>query len=95
MRLTHILSHHAHNRSTERKIPAGIAEMIIEYGASRDAGDGARKFGLSGDSMLALRRDFGRELVKVVEPYRQRGAYVVAEAEKVITVAFAGKPVFR
>ena len=94
MRPTRMLSHHAHNRSTERQIPPGIAEMIIEYGTSRDAGDGARKFSLSRDSMSALRRDFGRELVKVVEPYRQRGAYVVAEAEKIITVAFAGKPLF-
>ena len=94
MRPTRILSHHAHNRSTERQIPPGIAEMIIDYGASRNAGDGARKFALSRDSMAALRRDFGRQIAKGLEPYRQRGAYVVAEAEKIITVAFAGKPLF-
>lgn len=94
MRPSHALTRHAHERSTARSIPPGIAEMIIEYGASRDAGDGARKFALSSRSMSLLRRQFGPGITKALEPYRRRGAYVVARANAIITVAFADRPLF-
>jgi len=94
MRIRHQMTRHARERSTARLLPPGIAQMILEYGASRDAGDGARKFALSSDSMAELSRDYGRELPKTLEPYRRRGAYVVAVADQIVTVAFAGKPLF-
>ncbi|GGD19478.1 hypothetical protein [Sinisalibacter lacisalsi] len=94
MQTCYRMTKHAHERSTARSIPPGIAQMILDYGISREAGDGARKFALSGESLSALRRDFGRDFPKVVESYRRRGAYVVVVADKIITVAFADRPIF-
>lgn len=94
MQIRDRMTRHAQERSTGRSVPPGIAELILSYGDSRDAGDGARKYGLSAESMTELRRDYGRELPKILEPYRRRGAYVVAAADRIITVAFAGKPLF-
>ena len=42
---------HAKERSTARSISPMIVELIIEYGESRDAGDGARKYALTKRSM--------------------------------------------
>ena len=94
MQIHHRMTRHGRERSTGRRIPPGIAEMILAYGESRDARDGARKYGLSAGSMAELRRDYGPELPKILEPYRRRGAFVVAAADRIVTVAFAGKPLF-
>lgn len=83
---------HARDRSTARAIPPGIAEMILEFGVSRDAGDGARKHGFSRESLREIRHTYGREVAKVMEKYR--AAYVVAAAGRIITVAFARRPLF-
>jgi hypothetical protein len=85
---------HARERSTARAIPPMIAELIIEFGTSRDAGDGARKYALTRESMRALRRFAGPAITKAVEPYRSRNAYVVAAAGRIVTVAFASRPLF-
>jgi hypothetical protein len=71
-----------------------IVDMIIEFGESRDAGDGARKYSLSKKSMRELRRVAGRPIVKAVASYRNRNAYVVASAGRIITVAYAPTPIF-
>ena len=71
-----------------------IAEIILEYGESRDAGDGDRKYALSRRSMCELRNFAGRKLIKAIEPYRTRNAYVVAIGGHIITVAYASKPLF-
>lgn len=42
---------HFRERAIARMVPPRIAEMTHEYGASRDAGDGARKFAISAASM--------------------------------------------
>jgi hypothetical protein len=66
-----------------------IAEIIIEYGESRDAGDGARKYALTKQSMCRLRRHAGREIVKAIGPYRNRNAYVVAVGDRIVTIAYS------
>lgn len=50
---------HFRERPTARMVPPGTAEMIRECGASRDAGDGARKFAISAASMKELKRHYG------------------------------------
>lgn len=83
---------HAHERSTGRGIPPMIAELIIEFGESLDAGDGARKYALTKKSMRDLRRFAGRAITNAVASYRNRNAYVVASANRIITVAYAPAP---
>ena len=71
-----------------------IAEIIIEYGESRDAGDGARKYALTKRSMCELRRVAGRGLANAINPYRNRNAYVVVIGGRIVTVAYASNPLF-
>jgi hypothetical protein len=85
---------HANERSAARAIPMMIIEIIIEYGESRDAGDGARKYALTKRSMSALRQVAGRELAKAIESYRNRNAYVVAAGGRIVTVAYSSNPLF-
>jgi hypothetical protein len=86
---------HARDRSTARAIPPMIAEIILEFGQSRDAGDGARKYALTKEGMRELRRSGGREITKAVEPYRKRNAYVVATEGRIVTVAYASTKIFK
>jgi len=53
---------HARERSAKRGIPPFVADAIMTYGHSHDAGDGARKYSLVKESMRELRRDAGRAL---------------------------------
>lgn len=92
MRPSMMLTRHAHKRSTGRAIPPGVARLIRDYGEVREAGGGAHRFALSGSSMAELRREWGPEIAKAIEPFRKRNAYVVAEGDQIITVAFASRP---
>ena len=47
------MTRHARERSGGRSIPPGIAQIILDYGVSRDAGDGARKYALSAEAAEA------------------------------------------
>lgn len=71
-----------------------IAEMIVDFGRSRDAGEGARKYSLTKESMQELRRAGGPEIVKAIAPYRNRNAYVVTAGDRIVTMAFARRPLF-
>jgi hypothetical protein len=66
--------------------------LILDYGECLEAGDGARKFALSKASLRALRRDLGARAPTNLE--RFRNAYVVAAKGRIITVAFARRPLF-
>lgn len=88
------LTRHARERSTARDIPPLIAETIIAFGQSRDAGDGTRKYALSKESMRELRRVAGRAMTNAIAPYRNRNAYVLVSGENIVTVAFASRPLF-
>ncbi|WP_295845930.1 hypothetical protein [Tardiphaga sp.] len=94
MRSPYKYTRHANERSSARVIPPMIAEIIIEYGEPRDAGDGALKYALTKQSMRQLRQVAGRQLAKAIEPYRNRNAYVVAAGGRIITVAYASYPLF-
>lgn len=85
---------HAEKRSSERVISPMIAEIIIEYGDSKDVGDGARKYALTKRSMCELRRVAGRELAKAINFYRSRNAYVVVAGARIVTVAYSHTPIF-
>jgi len=87
-------THHARERSAKRGIPPFVADAIMTYGHSRDAGDGARKYSLVKESMRELRRDAGRAFTNTIDLYRRRNAYVVAARGAIVTVAFASKPFF-
>lgn len=87
-------THHAKERSTARDIPPLITDIIVEFGESRDAGDGAKKHTLTKQSMSEIRRAGGRELAKTIEFYRSRNAYVVVSGSKIITVAYAKRQLF-
>lgn len=91
----HDFTRHARDRVTARAFPPLVAELILDYGESRDAGDSARTYALTRASMRTLRHRAGPTLVKALEPYRSRNAYVIAAAGRVITCAYAPKPLFR
>ena len=91
---SYTFTRHAKDRSGARAIPEMITELIIEYGASRDAGDGARKYALTKESLSHLRRRAGRGIAKALSFYRDRNAYVVACGDRIITVAYANHPLF-
>ena len=44
--------------------------------------------------MRDLRRFTGREIAKAIDGYRRRNAYVVVARGRIITAAFASKPIF-
>ena len=94
MHSSYVFTRHANERATSRAIPPMIVEIIIEYGDSRDAGDGARKYTLTKRSMCELRQVAGRGLAKAIDPYRNRNAYVVAVGGRIVTVAYASNPLF-
>jgi hypothetical protein len=86
------VSHHAQQRMQQQNIPAGIVDLIMEFGHSRNAGDGARKHTLTKESFRAIRRSYGREVADAMNRYRR--AYIVAAGDKIITAAFANQPLF-
>lgn len=89
---THHLTNHARNRSEQRGIPSPVIGLILDYGDCRDAGEGARKYALSKDSLRELKRDLGKKAPSNLDRFRK--AYVVSAAGKIITVAFAHRPIF-
>lgn len=86
------MSKHAFRRSAERSISVEIIDLVLGYGHSVEAGNGARKFAFSKQSLKAIRQDFGRELTTALKHYRK--VYVVAASGRVITAAFASRPLF-
>jgi hypothetical protein len=94
MTSSYAFTRHAKDRSGVRAIPEMIAELIVEYGESRDAGDGARKYALTKESMSLLRRRAGSGVAKAIGFYRDRNAYVVASGGRIITVAYSYYPLF-
>lgn len=94
MASSYAFTRHAKDRSGARAIPEMVAEIIIEYGKSRDAGDGARKYALTKESMSLLRRRAGRDLANTINLYRNRNAYVVACGDRIITVAYSNHQLF-
>lgn len=86
------LTKHARDRSTARDIPQGVIDLILAYGISSPARDGARRHALDKQALREIRRDFGREIAKAVAPFRT--AYVIAADAQVITVARAARPIF-
>lgn len=86
------LTRHARHRAEQRKVPAPVIGLILDYGDCRDAGEGAQKFALSKKSLRTLRRELGDRLPGSLERFRK--AYVVAAEGRVITVAFSRRPLF-
>lgn len=86
------LSQHATKRAAQRNIPYHIVDLILSYGDSCDARGGARKFALSRRSLREIREDKAVAASTKLDHFRR--AYVVATDEKVITTAFANKPIF-
>ncbi|MGH7090567.1 MAG: hypothetical protein ACREFQ_16860 [Stellaceae bacterium] len=83
---------HAWQRMQQRSIPSGVVDLILEYGHEAEAGEGASRFALDKDSLRAIRRSFGTQFADALNRYRS--AYVVANGERVITAAFASRPIF-
>lgn len=83
---------HAWHRAAERSVPTSLISLLLDYGESRDAGEGARKFAFSKTSLRHLKRDLGPSAIENLDRYRK--AYVVAAEGHVITVAFARRPLF-
>lgn len=88
----HSYTIHALKRIQERCIPLPVVELIVSYGTSRNAGHGARKFGLDKSALTEIREDFGKTYSRKLE--RFRNAYVVSCDGKIITTAFANSPIF-
>tara|TARA_R110002051_G_scaffold237873_1_gene298699 strand:- start:20006 stop:20290 length:285 start_codon:yes stop_codon:yes gene_type:complete len=86
------LTTHAGQRAAERAVPIAVVKMILEYGESQNAHDGARKYALSKASLRNLRQDFGATFSNSMSKFRK--AYVVSSNGAVITVAFAHHPLF-
>lgn len=89
------LTTHASQRAAERAeraVPIAVVKMILEYGESQNARDGARKYALSKASLRKLRQDFGVNVSNSLSKFRK--TYVVSSNGAVITVAFAHHPLF-
>ena len=87
-----VMTSHARHRSEQRSIPRHVIALILDYGDSRDAGDVARKFGLSKSRLRALRKDHSARVSNQLDRFRK--AYIVASEGRVITAAFAQQPLF-
>lgn len=83
---------HACQRAAERCIPHDVIEIIRDYGRPASAWGGACKLVLDKRAFREMRRDLGREKVKLLERYRR--AYVIECGGAVVTVAFSSKPLF-
>ncbi|MCG6557686.1 hypothetical protein MB818_05715 [Ruegeria sp. 1NDH52C] len=90
--LSYKLTRHAANRAAQRSIPIDVIDLILAYGDSRDAGDGARKYALSRRGLREVRKDRATKSPSKLDHFRR--AYVIASDEKIITAAFASKPIF-
>ncbi len=85
-------SHHAQGRIAQRGLSPHEVQLIRDYGESRQAGEGARKFALSRHSVRELREDFSDLSRRRLDLLRR--AYVVATDDVVVTAAFANRPLF-
>lgn len=92
MTTTPTLTKHARQRMDQRSIPDGVAELILSYGFSRDAGDGARKYAFAKESFQEIKRYYGRGVSAAMQRYKL--AYVVESHGRVITAAFSNSPIF-
>lgn len=86
------LTNHASQRAAERAVPISVVELILDYGESKKARDGARKYALSKASLRDLRQDFGASVSNSLSKFRR--TYIVSLDDAVITVAFARRPLF-
>lgn len=89
---SYIITRHARQRTQQRGIPNGIIDLIIDFGRSCDAGDGACRYALAKDSLRAIRRSYGSQFADAASRYRC--AYVVMVGNKIITAAFSNQPIF-
>ena len=90
MNFSRDMTKHAAQRASQRLIPEGVIDIILDFGESLRARDDARKYALSTASMRSIRSMFGRELSKAFQRYQT--AYVVVVDEKIVTVAYARSP---
>lgn len=86
------LTSHARERIAQRGLSPDEVRLIRDYGESRNAGDGARKFALSRRSLRELREDFSQLSRRRLDLLRR--VYVVATDEVIVTAAFANRPLF-
>jgi hypothetical protein len=93
MRDTIRFTDHGRMRANTRGFPPLVIEMILDFGESRDALDGARKYALTKSSIREIRRYAGHNVADELNRYKSRHAYVVASSGRVITTAYADKPV--
>lgn len=85
-------SSHAQGRIAQRGLSFNEVQLIRDYGESRRAGKGARKFALSRRSVRELREDFSNLSRRRLDLLRR--AYVVATDDVVVTAAFANRPIY-
>ena len=84
---------HARDRMSDRVIPEGVVDMIVDFGERHAARDGAEKIALTKASMKQIRQYFGPTISDAMSQYRK--AYVVLADGGVVTAAFAPQPIFR
>ena len=85
-------THHAWERIAQRGLSPHEVQLICDYGESRQAGEGARKFALSRRSIRELREDFATLSRRRLDLLRH--AYVVATDDLIVTADFANRPLF-
>ncbi len=69
-----------------------MIELVLDYGASQRARDGAVRHALDKAAMRRIRRDWGREIAKAVGAYRD--VYVIRVGDRILTVARSARPTF-
>lgn len=90
--LHHKLTRHAADRAAQRSIPVEVIDLILTYGDSRDAGEGARKHALSRRGLREVRKNRAAKADSKLDHFRH--AYVITNGEVIITAGFASKPIF-
>lgn len=93
MRDTIRFTDHGRTRAKTRCFPPLVIEMILDFGESRDAQNGARKYALAKSSIREVRLYAGRNVADKINRYKLRHAYVVASHGRVIKAAYANNPV--
>jgi hypothetical protein len=79
------MTHHAQARLQQRGIPHNVIENLLDFGHEAHSHNGSRIVYFDYRARQQLRRQFGTDSYKRIEPYLDAYA-VVAETGEVITV---------
>jgi hypothetical protein len=88
------MTHHAQARLQQRGIPHNVIENLLDFGHEARSHNGSRIVYFDHRARQQLRRQFGTDSYKRIEPYLDAYA-VVADTGEVITVGHRTRRIIR